>query len=68
MTTHTGGTREQWRDAYERQLAGEKELTRRATELASDRQQLPWVPVDKQYIFDRQAGARWPNCSTAAHS
>ena len=35
MTTHEVGTREQWRAAYERQLAAEKELTRRATELAS---------------------------------
>ena len=58
MTTHEVGTREQWRAAYERQLADEKELTRRAAELASDRQQLPWVPVDKQYVFDTTAGRR----------
>ena len=58
MTTHEVGTREQWRAAYERQLANEKELTRRATELARDRQQLPWVPVDKEYVFDTTAGQR----------
>ena len=58
MTTHTVGTREQWRAAYERQLADEKELTRRATELARNRQQLPWVPVDKEYVFDTTAGRR----------
>jgi predicted dithiol-disulfide oxidoreductase (DUF899 family) len=39
-------------------LANEKELTRRATELATERQQLPWVPVDKQYLFDTTAGQR----------
>lgn len=58
MTTHTVGTREQWRAAYERQLAGEKQLTRRATELAEERRRLPWVRVDKQYLFDTTAGKR----------
>lgn len=58
MTTHAVGTREQWRAAYQRQLAKEKELTRRATELALERQELPWVPVDEQYRFDTTAGRR----------
>ncbi len=58
MTTHTVGTREQWRAAYEQQLAKEKELTRRATELAEERRRLPWVPVDKEYLFDTTAGKR----------
>jgi predicted dithiol-disulfide oxidoreductase (DUF899 family) len=54
----TVGTRRQWRAAYERQLAAEKELTRRAAELARQRQALPWVPVDKEYVFDTTAGRR----------
>ena len=58
MTTHTVGTREEWRAAYERQLANEKELTRRATELARERSKLPWVPVEKEYVFDTTAGQR----------
>lgn len=58
MTTHAVGTRQQWRAAYERQLAKEKELTRRATELAAERQALPWVPVEKEYVFDTTAGPR----------
>ncbi|SFN71969.1 Predicted dithiol-disulfide oxidoreductase, DUF899 family [Pseudonocardia ammonioxydans] len=58
MTTHATGTREQWRAAYERQLEAEKDLTRRATALARERQALPWVPVEKQYRFDTTAGRR----------
>jgi predicted dithiol-disulfide oxidoreductase (DUF899 family) len=54
----TVGTRAQWRAAYERQLAAEKELTRRNAELARQRQALPWVPVDKEYLFDTTTGRR----------
>lgn len=58
MTTQAVGTREQWRAAHERQLAKEKELTRRSSELARERQELPWVPVEKQYLFDTTSGRR----------
>ncbi|MBF4193663.1 DUF899 domain-containing protein [Mycolicibacterium phlei] len=58
MTTHVTGTRAQWRAAYEIQLAREKELTRLSDELARSRQALPWVRVDKRYVFDTTAGPR----------
>ncbi len=58
QTTHTTGTREQWRADFEALLAEEKELTRRSTELARRRQELPWVPVDKEYRFETTAGTR----------
>jgi predicted dithiol-disulfide oxidoreductase (DUF899 family) len=55
---HTVGTRAEWRAAYERQLAKEKELTRLSTELARERRELPWVPVEKEYRFETTAGTR----------
>jgi len=38
-------------------LAAEKELTRRSDELARQRQQLPWVAVDKEYRFETDEGS-----------
>jgi predicted dithiol-disulfide oxidoreductase (DUF899 family) len=38
-------------------LDAEKALTRRSDELALQRQQLPWVRIDKTYRFDTDAGA-----------
>jgi predicted dithiol-disulfide oxidoreductase (DUF899 family) len=52
MTSHKTGTREEWLTARLELLKGEKELTRRSDELARQRQELPWVRIDKQYRFD----------------
>src|SRR5437879_7680629 len=57
MTTHKTGTREQWLKARLELLKAEKELTRRSDELARQRQQLPWVPVNKQYRFETDDGS-----------
>src|SRR6201988_2548300 len=43
------GTREQWLKARIELLKAEKEFTRRSDELALQRQELPWVPVNKGY-------------------
>src|SRR3954471_6361313 len=56
MTTHRTGTREEWLAARLKLLAAEKELTRRSDELARQRQQLPWVRVDKNYRFETEQG------------
>jgi predicted dithiol-disulfide oxidoreductase (DUF899 family) len=56
MTTHTTGTREQWLEKRLALLDAEKELTRRSDELARQRQELPWVRVDKEYRFDTERG------------
>ncbi len=56
MTTHTIGTREQWLSARLELLEAEKALTRRSDELARQRQDLPWVRVDKQYSFETDEG------------
>jgi predicted dithiol-disulfide oxidoreductase (DUF899 family) len=56
MTSHTVGTREEWRTARVKLLEAEKELTRRSDELAQQRQALPWVRIDKEYVFDTEDG------------
>jgi predicted dithiol-disulfide oxidoreductase (DUF899 family) len=56
MTTHKTGTREEWLAARLPLLQAEKELTKRGDELARQRQELPWVRVDKEYRFDTDEG------------
>src|SRR5216683_5092034 len=58
MTTHEIGTRGQWLKARLKLLEEEKELTRRSDELARHRRQLPWVRIDKEYVFDTDEGER----------
>jgi predicted dithiol-disulfide oxidoreductase (DUF899 family) len=58
MTEHTVGTREEWLAARKQLLEHEKELTRRSDELARERQQLPWVQVEKVYAFDTDGGPK----------
>ena len=57
MTAHKTGTREQWLTARLELLKAEKELTRRSDELALQRQELPWVPVNKGYRFEIEDGS-----------
>ncbi len=52
MTDHNIGTREEWVEARRALLDAEKEHTRRGDELARQRQQLPWVRIEKDYRFD----------------
>ncbi|MGB6672388.1 MAG: DUF899 domain-containing protein [Candidatus Nitrosopolaris sp.] len=56
MTSHKTGTRDEWRAARLGLLEAEKELTRRSDELARIRQKLPWVRIDKEYVFDTDEG------------
>ena len=58
MTEHTIGTREEWLAARIDLLEREKELTRRADELAEQRRALPWVRVEKEYSFDTEEGTK----------
>jgi predicted dithiol-disulfide oxidoreductase (DUF899 family) len=57
MTTHIKGTRQEWLAARLALLEDEKELTRRSDELALRRQQLPRVPIDKEYRFETDEGS-----------
>src|ERR1700739_4600428 len=56
MTTHMTATREEWLEARRDLLAAEKDLTRRSDEVARLRQRLPWVRIDKTYVFDGPDG------------
>src|SRR5438045_8378323 len=58
MKAHPRATREEWLAARTELLAREKEHTRRADELARLRRELPWLPVEKDYRFDTEAGPR----------
>src|SRR5882672_10478846 len=57
MTMHKTGTREEWLAARLELLEAEKELTKRGDELARQRQELPWVRIDKEYRFDTAEGS-----------
>src|SRR4030081_1380429 len=56
MTNHKIGTREEWLVGPGGVLGGGKGLTRRGDELAQRRQELPWVPVEKEYRFETDEG------------
>ena len=55
---HRTGTRDEWLAERLDLLKAEKELTRKADELARRRQALPWVKVEKDYRFDTDEGER----------
>ena len=57
MTTHTTTSRAQWLAARLELLEAEKALTRQSDAVARQRQQLPWLPVEKDYRFATEAGA-----------
>ncbi len=57
-TTHPVVTRDRWVAERKSLLAREKEMTRLRDELARERRQLPWVLVDKPYVFDAPGGKR----------
>jgi len=58
MIRHTIGSREEWLAAREELLSREKEHTRLGDELARQRRELPWVPVEQDYRFDTDDGER----------
>jgi predicted dithiol-disulfide oxidoreductase (DUF899 family) len=58
MTGHTTGTREEWLAARKALLTAEKEHFRRGDEIARLRVQLPWVALEKEYVFDTDEGRK----------
>src|SRR5215470_6200856 len=56
MPTYKTGIREQWLKARLELLKAEKELTHRSDEVARQRQELPWVPINKGYRFETEEG------------
>jgi predicted dithiol-disulfide oxidoreductase (DUF899 family) len=57
IAKHITGTREEWRAARQELLEAEKDLTHRSDELARQRQELPWVRIEKEYRFETDAGS-----------
>jgi predicted dithiol-disulfide oxidoreductase (DUF899 family) len=49
-------TRDEWLAARKQHLKKEKELTRLRDRLSAERRQLPWVRVEKPYVFDGADG------------
>jgi predicted dithiol-disulfide oxidoreductase (DUF899 family) len=58
MPEHAVGTKEQWLSARKELLDAEKEHMRRGDELARRRQELPWLPIEKDYTFDTAQGKK----------
>src|SRR5215471_2536928 len=60
IETSTSGhpvvSREEWLEARKALLAQEKEFTRQRDELSRQRRELPWVQVEKNYLFDGPQG------------
>ncbi|MBV9411669.1 MAG: DUF899 domain-containing protein, partial [Acidimicrobiia bacterium] len=56
MSPQRTGTRDEWLAARVDLLKAEKELTRASDDLAKRRQELPWVRVEKDYVFDTEQG------------
>ena len=52
MTQHRIVSREDWLAVRKQLLAKEKEFTRLRDRLSAERRALPWVKVEKQYVFD----------------
>src|SRR6185436_13109945 len=49
-------SRDQWLAERKELLAREKELTRLADEIARKRRALPWVGIEKNYVFEAPEG------------
>ena len=51
MENHKVVSREEWLVARQEHLVKEKEFTRLRDQLSQQRRELPWVKVDKEYVF-----------------
>ena len=58
MAEHQTGSRDEWLAARRKLLDAEKEHMRRGDDLTRRRQALPWVPIEKEYVFETDAGTR----------
>jgi predicted dithiol-disulfide oxidoreductase (DUF899 family) len=56
MAAHQIVSRDEWLTARLKLLAEEKEFTRRRDRLSAARRALPWVRVEKAYVFDTPEG------------
>jgi predicted dithiol-disulfide oxidoreductase (DUF899 family) len=52
------GTEQEWQAARKELLAAERELEEHAERVETQRRELPWVPVEKEYGFATEQGSR----------
>jgi predicted dithiol-disulfide oxidoreductase (DUF899 family) len=55
---HRVVSREDWLEARKAHLKSEKALTRMRDMVSAERRELPWVKVDKEYVFDTPTGKK----------
>ena len=55
---HKVVSRDEWLAARKAHLANEKALTKARDQLSAERRALPWVRVDKDYVFDSPSGKK----------
>ncbi len=58
LAKHAVVTQDRWIAERKKLLAREKELTNLRDKIAEERRALPWVRVDKNYVFDTPEGPR----------
>jgi predicted dithiol-disulfide oxidoreductase (DUF899 family) len=58
MPTHTTGTREEWQTARSELAKLENEYAELGRRVTEERRELPWVPVEKEYVFDTEDGKK----------
>jgi predicted dithiol-disulfide oxidoreductase (DUF899 family) len=58
MSEYTVGTREEWQAARDELAKLEAEHAQLGQKVSEQRRQLPWVPVEKEYVFDTEDGKR----------
>ena len=49
-------SREEWLEARKKLLSQEKEFTRLRDQLGRERREMPWEPVEKNYVFEGPNG------------
>jgi predicted dithiol-disulfide oxidoreductase (DUF899 family) len=58
MPSHAVVSRERWLEARKTLLARERELTHLRDAISAQRRELPWVKVEKNYLFDTSTGQK----------
>jgi predicted dithiol-disulfide oxidoreductase (DUF899 family) len=58
MPSHATGTREEYQAARDELAKLEAEQAKRDEEIVAKRRELPWVPIEKEYVFDTEDGKK----------
>lgn len=68
MPSHKVVSEAEWLAARKAHLAKEKELTRQQDQLSAERRELPWVKVEKNYVFEGPRGKQTLSDLFGGHS